>query len=266
MIATDIDGTMLRSDGTLSPRVRDALHRAREAGIHVVPATGRPEMVATDVIDALGLRDHWVFANGAMTRNLTTDALVRGYWMSPVVAQGLIVEMRQAFPGARFAIELENGMAYEPGFEEIVPNKPTTDPIADILEGFPPSTTVGHRVQKVLVFDPERTIDELYEAVATTLGDHGVPSYSGLAFVEVAASLVTKALALDALCGDLGIESSEVAAFGDNHNDVAMLAWAGQGYAMANATDDAKDAAGQIIHSNRDDGLARKIEQFLERI
>ena len=52
MIATDIDGTMLRSDGSLSPRVRDALHDAADAGIHVVPATGRPEMVATDVIEA----------------------------------------------------------------------------------------------------------------------------------------------------------------------------------------------------------------------
>ncbi len=271
MIATDIDGTMLRSDGTLSERVRTALHEASEAGIHVVPATGRPEMVATDVIAALGswqtsLDQYWVFANGAMTRNLTADELIRGYWMSPVVAQGLIVEMRAAFPGARFAIELEQGMAYEAGFELIVPNTPPIDPIDDILDGFSRTDEVGSRVQKVLVFDRDRSIDELYRAVSETLGDHGVPSYSGLPFIEVAASLVTKALALDALCGDLGIDPSEVAAFGDNHNDVAMLAWAGQGYAMANATDDAKDAAGTIIRNNNEDGLARKIEQFLERM
>lgn len=261
MIATDIDGTMLRSDGTLSERVRTALHHAAEAGIHVVPATGRPEMVAADVIEALGLLDYWVFANGAMTRNLTTGELIRGFWMSPVVAQGLIVEMRAAFPGARFAIELEDGMAYESGFERIVPNKPTIEPISDILEGFR-----GSRVQKVLVFDPDRTVDELYRAVATTLGDHGVPSYSGLPFIEVAARLVTKALALDALCGDLGVEPSEVAAFGDNHNDVAMLGWAGRGYAMANGTDDAKDAAGRIIRNSNEDGLARVVEQFLARL
>jgi len=260
MIATDIDGTMLRSDGSLSNRVRTALHDAADAGIHVVPATGRPEMVATDVIATLGLGDFWVFANGAMTRNLTSDELIRGYWMSPVVAQGLIVEMRAAFPGAKFAIELEDGMAYEPGFELIVPNTPPVGPIDDILDGF------SGRVQKVLVFDPDRSIDELHAAVSETLGDHGVPSYSGLRFIEVAASLVTKALALDALCADLGIHSSDVAAFGDNHNDVAMLGWAGQGYAMANATDDAKDAAGTIIRNNNDDGLALKIEQFLSRM
>lgn len=261
LIATDIDGTMLRSDGTLSERVRTALHQAAEAGIHVVPATGRPEMVASDVIEALGLAGYWVFANGAMTRNLSTGELVRGFWMSPVVAQGLIVEMRAAFPGARFAIELEDGMAYEPGFEQIVPVRPTIEPIADILEGLR-----GSRVQKVLVFDPHRSIDELHHAVATTLGDHGVPSYSGLPFIEVAASLVTKALALDALCVDLGIEPSDVAAFGDNHNDVAMLRWAGRGHAMANGSDDAKDAAGRIIRNSNEDGLARVVEQYLARL
>lgn len=270
MIATDIDGTMLRSDGTLSERVRSALHEASAAGIHVVPATGRPEMVATDVMAALGpwkgSDQYWVFANGAMTRNLTSNELIRGYWMSPVVAQGLIVEMRAAFPGARFAIELEQGMAYEAGFELIVPNTPPIDPIDDILDGFSRTDEVGSRVQKVLVFDRDRSIDELYAAVTQALGGHGVPSYSGLPFIEVAASLVTKALALDELCCDFGIDPSEVAAFGDNHNDVAMLAWAGQGYAMANATDDAKDAAGTIIRNNNEDGLARKIEQFLERM
>ena len=263
LIATDIDGTMLRSDGTLSPRVRAALHAATDASIHVVPATGRPEMVAADVIEWLGLGGHWVFANGAMTRNLTTDSTIRGYWMDPVVAQGLVVEMRAAFPGARFAIELEHGMAYEPGFDKIVPNEPPVPPIDDILDGFVNADGTSARLQKVLVFDPSRTVDELLEAVSVTLGDHGVPSYSGLQFIEVAASLVTKALALNELCVDLGVKVSEVAAFGDNHNDVAMLEWAGRSYAMANATADAKEAADHVIDSSDDDGLAAVIEQFL---
>jgi len=266
MIATDIDGTMIRSDGTLSPRVRTALHDAADAGIHVVPATGRPEMVATDVIEALALGNYWVFANGAMTRNLTTNETIRGYWMDPAIAQSLVVEMRQAFPGAGFAVELEFGMAFEAGFEKIVPTRPPVGPIDDILDGIIPPDGSAPRVQKVLVFDPERTIDELHAAVGEALGDHGVPSYSGLRFIEVSASLVTKALALEALCIDLGIASTDVAAFGDNHNDVAMLEWAGQGYAMANATDDAKVAAGQTIGNNNDDGLAHAIEAFLSKI
>ena len=265
MIATDIDGTMLRFDGTLSPRVRSALRSAAEAGIHVVPATGRPEMVTGDVIRALGLDDYWVFANGAITRHLASDRLIRGFWMAPDVAQGLVVEMRAAFPGARFAVELERSMAYEPGFEAIVPQTPPVPPVPDVLDALPADDR-AERVQKVLVFDPDRSVDELHDAVTTALGDHGIASYSGLRFIEVAARLVTKAHALDALCGDLGIEPADVVAFGDNHNDVTMLAWAGRSYAMANGSDDAKDAADAIIPSSNDDGLAEVVEAYLARI
>ncbi len=260
LIATDIDGTMLRANGTLSPRVRQALHSATEAGIFVVPATGRPEMVAANVINALGLGGFWVFANGAMTRNVDTGETVRGYWLDQDVAKNLVLGVRAGFPGAGFAVEWDDGMAYEPGFEHLVPVPPSISPIGDVLEAL-----VG-RVQKILVFDPRLHIDQLFQAVSLAVGDSGVASYSGLNFVEVAGKLVTKALALDGLCGDLGLKSSEVAAFGDNHNDIAMLAWAGRGYAMGNATADAKEAADEIILSSDEDGLADAIEGFLARL
>lgn len=258
MIATDIDGTMLRSDGSLSPRVQVALHRAEAAGIHVVPATGRPMMVAEDVIEGLGLNNYWVFANGAVTRHLDRGDTVRAYWMDPSVAQGLVVELRASLPGAGFAMEFDTDIAYEPGFEKLVPNTPRIPPIGDVLDG------IHGRIQKVLVFHADRSIDELYRAVGDAIGDHGVVSYSGLAFVEVAGRLVTKATALDALCRDLGIDPANVVAFGDNHNDLSMLEWAGHSYAMANATDDALATADEVIASNDDDGLAVIVEQLTE--
>ncbi len=257
MIATDIDGTMLRSDGTLSPRVQAALHHAHAAGIHVVPATGRPQMVADDVIEALGLYNYWVFANGAITKHLDRDELVRAYWMDPSLAQGIVVEMRAALPGIGFAIELEHGVAHEPGFVDRVPSPPPVPAIADVLDG------IHGRVQKVLIFHDDFTIDQLYRKACEIVGDEAVPSYSGLGFIEVAARLVTKASALDWLCQDLGIDPAAVVAFGDNHNDVAMLEWAGRGYAMGNASDDAKEAADEVILTSDDDGLAVVVERLV---
>ena len=64
--------------------------------------------------------------------------------------------------------------------------------------------------------------------------------------------MVTKATALDLLARDLGIEPSQVVSFGDNHNDLAMLRWAGRGYAMANATSDAKAAAREAVSEAKD--------------
>ncbi len=271
MIATDIDGTMLRSDGSLSPRVKAALRAAVEAGIHVVPATGRPVVIAADVIDQAELEDYWVFANGAITRHVGRDELVRGFWLDPTVAAELLGFLRTRLPQAGFAIEFEDTVAFEAGFEQIVPIVPDQAPVDDLLSEFfsfdpeigPPA---GHRVQKILVYDLNLNVEELFAQVSDVVGARAVPSFSGLAFVELAAELVTKAMALEQLAGDLGVSPAEVASFGDNHNDVSMLAWAGRGYAMANATRDAMAAADEVIGANDDDGLAVKIEELIDQV
>jgi Cof subfamily protein (haloacid dehalogenase superfamily) len=265
MIATDIDGTMLRSDGSLSPRVKAALGAAVDAGIHVVPATGRPVLIATDVIEQVDLDHYWVFANGAVTRHLGRDELVRGFWMDHQVTRELLGLLRDRLPGCGFALELEDTVAFERGFERVVPIVPDADPVDDLLIALDESEHHWTRVQKILVYDLDHDVDTLYAHVEAAVGERAVPSYSGLAFVELAAGLVTKAMALDLLAADLGIAPTEVAAFGDNHNDLAMLEWAGRAFAMGNASGDAKAVADEVIRTNDDDGLAHKIEELLER-
>ena len=263
MIATDIDGTMLRSDGSLSPRVKAALAAAADAGIHVVPATGRPVMIAHDVIDRLGLDDYWVFANGAVTRHLRRDELIRGFWMDHEVTRDLLGLLRRDLPDAGFAIEFEDTVAFEAGFEKVVPIVPDERPVDDLTAALEDSAVHWQRVQKILVYDLSHDVDELFRRVSKVVGKRAAPSYSGLNFIELAAGVVTKATALELLARDLGIEPSQVVSFGDNHNDLAMLRWAGRGYAMANATSDAKAAADEVIGLNDDDGLAAKIEELL---
>lgn len=265
MIATDIDGTMLRSDGSLSSRVKEALIAAADAGIHVVPATGRPLLIAGDVIEQVELREYWVFANGAVTRHLGRDELIRGFWMDHEVTRDLLGLLRQRLPQAGFALELEDTVAFERGFEHVVPVVPDQEPVDDVLDAFDESVARWQKVQKILVYDLTLDIDELFARVSAAVGKRAAPSYSGLRFVELAAGLVTKATALELLARDLSIDPSEVASFGDNHNDLAMLRWAGRGYAMANATDDAKAAADEVIGANDADGLAVKIEELIER-
>ena len=163
--------------------------------------------------------------------------------------------IRQRLNG--FAIEFDIDVAFEAGFESLVPLVPHGNPVSDI------STAIDRDAQKVLVFDPSRSLDDLYDQTVEALGDDGVASYSGLGFVEVAASFVTKAVALDGLAADLGVARSDVAVFGDNHNDIPMLEWAGASYAMANGTDDAKAAATEVIGSNDNDAVADKINELL---
>ncbi len=263
MIATDIDGTMLRSDGTLSGRVKRALTAAVELGIHVVPATGRPVIITEDVIAAAELPHYWVFANGAITRHLGRDELIRGFWMEPDPTRRLLETLRRQLPQAGFALEFETTVAYEPGFERVVPTVPAVAPTGDVLTVFEDAAYAHHRIQKILIYDLSIDLDQLFAQVSDAVGDRAVPSYSGLPFVELAAGQVTKATALALLADDLGIDREEVASFGDNHNDLPMLTWAGRSYAMANATPDAKEVADEVIPANDEDGLAAKIEDLL---
>ncbi len=266
MLGIDIDGTMIRSDGRMTSRVKSALRAAVDAGLHVVPATGRPKIISGDVIDASQLDGYWVFANGAITRHLGRDELIRGFWMSDRTTRTLLELVRGQLPGAGFAIEFEETVAWEPRFAEVVPIVPDVDPVPDVL------TTIGEegqgpsphgRIQKILVFDPNTDLDVLFDQVSASARGRATASYSGLAFIELAASDVTKATALRLLAEDLGVDTADVACFGDNHNDRSMLMWAGRGYAMANATDDAKAAADEVIGLNDEDGLAVKIEELL---
>jgi Cof subfamily protein (haloacid dehalogenase superfamily) len=260
MIATDLDGTLLRSDGSLAPRVRAALMAAVEAGIEVVPATGRPRIITTDVIGQLPFVHHWVFANGSVTWHAGRLELIRGFWLEPASIRALVGQIRAAVPGAGFAVEYEDDVAYEPGFERVVPSLPFGAPVDDL------AAAIDRRAQKLLVFHPGRSVDELFRGVAGAVDGQAVPTYSGLSFIELAAELVTKATALGHLAHDLGITAPEVAAFGDNHNDVAMLGWAGRSYAMAHATDDARAAAGEVIGSNDDDAVADVIESLVAEL
>lgn len=265
MIATDIDGTMIRSDGSLSPRVKDAMAAALDAGIPVVPATGRPHAIAHDVIEASGLEDFWVFANGAITRHLARDELVRGFWLDSDVVISLVEDLRTQMPGAGFAVEFEDDLAFEPSFSKVVPLPPKPQPSDDILEPIMEALARGAQIQKLLAFQTETDVDTLFNKVSEVVGGRATPCYSGLNFIELSRELVTKGMALDLLSADLGFDPSEVAVFGDNHNDLPMLEWAGRSYAMANATEDAKEAADEVIGTNDEDGLAIKIEELLER-
>lgn len=88
------------------------------------------------------------------------------------------------------------------------------------------------------------------------------PTISGAEF-EVARAGVTKATGLARVCAHLGIDASEVVAFGDNVNDVEMLTWAGHGVAMGNGRPEAMAAAAEVTASNDDDGVAVIVERLL---
>jgi HAD superfamily hydrolase (TIGR01484 family) len=257
LIATDLDGTLVHSDGTITPRTRAALTAAEEAGVVVVFVTGRPLRWAEDVFDHVGSHGFAIVSNGALLWNVATGraALERPLSVGDlsVIADGL----RGAVPGTTFATESLDGIALETGFLERYPVPPgarrgTFAQIAD------------RPALKLLARHEDLGPQEFWDAAEVAVGAHAeIVWSSSTTLLEMSARGVTKASTLALFCAERGIDAADVVAFGDMPNDLPLLAWAGTGYAMANAHVSVREATAHHAPANDEDGVAQVIERLL---
>jgi Cof subfamily protein (haloacid dehalogenase superfamily) len=263
LIATDLDGTLLRADRSVSDRTRAALARAQDRGIVVVLATARPPATTRHFAERAGVAGHAICSNGAIHYDLVRDELLGHYPLDAATAHRLIVALRGAMPGVCFALVQGKDFACEPAYAAIARHEDhgrllEDIRLGDVLDFLTASTT------KLVVRHPDRLPLDLLTAIQQ-LGLNGFEAtHSGAPFVEIVAANVTKGWALASLCGRLGIDAAEVVAFGDAPNDAAMLRWAGHGVAVANAYPAAIEAADEVTLSNDDDGVAVVVERLLD--
>ncbi|MER5357345.1 Cof-type HAD-IIB family hydrolase [Streptomyces sp. NPDC002785] len=264
LIATDLDGTLLRDDKTVSDRTVAALAAAEEAGIEVFFVTGRPARwmdVVSDHVHGHGLA---ICANGAAVADLHADGkLVKVRPLEREIALDIVHTLRAATPGTSFAVELTTGIHYEPTYPPFHLDPGATVAIAEkLLHQETPGT--GTPVLKLLAHHAEMTPDD-FLALARTAAGHraSFTRSSPTALLEVSGPGVSKASTLALCCAERGISPAEVVAFGDMPNDVEMLRWAGTSYAMGNAHPAAIAAASGRTATNGDDGVAVVIERIL---
>jgi Cof subfamily protein (haloacid dehalogenase superfamily) len=267
MLASDLDGTLLRSDGTVSARNRAALHAAFDAGLLVAFVTGRPPRWLDEIADATGHLGVAVGANGAVLYDLAAEEIISSRALSPAELATLTGELRAAFPDVQFAVEYGHSFGAEPGYVHDWAINPVTDrrgqPIA------PPvvadlASIISRPGVKLLAKDRGADADEFMASVDALLaGRASVTHSSTFGLLEIAAAGVTKATGLAELAASHGIAPDEVAAIGDMPNDVPMLEWAGASYAVANAHPAALAVADEVLGSNDDDAVAGLIDRLL---
>jgi hydroxymethylpyrimidine pyrophosphatase-like HAD family hydrolase len=259
LLALDVDGTLLRSDGTLTTRTRDALHGADRAGWHVVLVTGRPLQYVLPVVRALAVGEFVVAANGATVAEIATGAVLYQASLPGHVVHTAVRSARCAVPGLRLAVTTQRGFHVEPGFDLLAPLSKADAIVVDDA-GPRPEDTVHSTVLFVLGLD---TGTVLAQVAATVPPDVHV-SPSGLpGSVELTAPGVHKGAGVARLCERLEVGQPDVVAFGDGLNDHEMLTWAGYGVAMGNADDATKAIADEVAASNDDDGVAAVVERLV---
>jgi HAD superfamily hydrolase (TIGR01484 family) len=260
LVATDLDGTLLRDDRTVSERTRRALATIQEAGITVALVTGRPPRFVQPLAEELGLTGAAVCCNGAILYDLLSGEMLEHSPIESATAITLVERLRAAAPGVGFAVE--RGLRYgsEPVYRALHGEfqRPADDEIADAL------TLCAQPVTKLIARHPELDGPGYYPHARVTVGDLAMVTISGPRFIEISALGVDKAATLERFCARLGITPAQVIAFGDMPNDAPMLRWAGRGVAVANAHPEALAAAGETTASNMEDGVALALERLLE--
>jgi Cof subfamily protein (haloacid dehalogenase superfamily) len=265
LIATDLDGTLLRSDLSLSPRTRRALDAARADGIIVVPVTARQPRGVRRIAEAAGFTGYALCGNGAQGVHLGTGATLFESPLSAAVQRSLAQALLERVPETVFASVSEGGERFLGGygyadlahFEDH--KRDPAEMGAHSLEAVCAEPSLKFIVRHVRLTPREL----LSEVQALGLPGFAV-THSGAPFLEVMAEGVSKAWGLAQLCRHLDILSEEVLAFGDAPNDLEMLIWAGRGVATGNADPEVKSAVREVTASNDEDGVALVIEALLK--
>lgn len=263
LVATDLDGTLLRSDGTVSERTRRALVEIERAGLEVVIVTARPPRWMDEMGDLVGEHGIALCGNGAFVYDVRARTVLEEKPLDDELVAELVGELRQAVPGVCFAAERRTGPYAEPHYPQTPPPgaAPGQVPVGPIEARDP--APVGKLLARAPHWDPVRFL----AIVETVVGARAHLGYSGAqGLAEITGPGVTKAAALTAWVAERGVHPDGVWAFGDMPNDLPMLRWAGRSFAVANADARVLAEVDEVCGGNDEDGVAGVLEGLLARL
>jgi len=266
LIALDMDGTTLNSERNIDDVTLNAIRKAIDSGIMIVPASGRPFKGLPKQLLDLGLK-YAITKNGSIINDLSDDG--KEIFHETINTQKAIeiiefLETKNCF--IRFEYGNEKYVS-ENGLERMLDRFPAME--FDANRVFPSlarflSNKPNALIDKIAAscFD-EATFNEIIDEQKNHL-DLNIMS-SGYPFVEINSRMTSKGNALKHLATRLGINKEEISAIGDADNDLIMLSYAGYSFAMGNGSIFVRQAANEITLSNDEHGVAFAIEKILAR-
>ncbi|MFD8226995.1 HAD family hydrolase, partial [Streptomyces massasporeus] len=253
LIATDLDGTLLRGDDTLSDRSLAALARVADAGAQHLVVTGRPAPRVRPLLDDLGCTGLAVCGQGAQVYDAGADRLLWSITLDRELAETALGKI-EAEVGQVYAAVDQDGVdgltLIEPGYLMPHPTLPAVR--VDRREEL-----WGEPISKVLLRHPHLSDDELAATARSVVGSLATVTMSGPGTVELQPCGITKATGLALAAEHLGLRPADTIAFGDMPNDIPMFDWAGHGVAMANAHPELKAVADEVTLSKQEQRNAR---------
>ena len=273
MIAIDLDGTLLSPTGEVTPRAKQAVRKALDAGLLVCFATGRNWTESKTVLEAVEHYDSAVFVGGAMVVDTKQQVVLHRMMMQPDLAREVCAHMEAA---GHAVLALQDTEAA--GFDylvtaDIAVNAPTAHWMRVTAAKIVSVPRLGdhphpHTVRVGIVAPPGEAAKmkwSLNERFADRIVCHGlfVPSFD-VEVLEVFDPAVNKWEGVKLVAARHGIREGQIVAIGDDVNDLPMIKHAGLGVAMGNARPEVLAVAKRVIGSNADEGLAAFLEELVE--
>lgn len=263
LIALDMDGTLLNSDKQISAENKAAIAAAREKGVVVVLASGRPLNGMKPQLEELGMttEDDYVLSyNASLVQKVKSEEVIRSQIITGSDAK-FIAKLAKELGVHVHAFSQEKGLItpqlnHYTDHESSITGMPIT--VIDFEE-----LADDEQVMKAMMIDEPELISAAIKQLPTALYEQFTIVQSAPFFLEFLNPNSNKGVGVKALADHLGITADEVICMGDAGNDWHMIKYAGLGVAMANATDDIKEIANYITVSNNDHGVAKVIEEFV---
>jgi hydroxymethylpyrimidine pyrophosphatase-like HAD family hydrolase len=258
LIATDIDGMLLGSDGMVLPANQRVLKQAQQRGVQLALVTARKRSTTFAIADMLGVACACIAHNGARIWD----------WQGREVRH-ITLDLSLAHEVARFAdqhavplvITIDEINYYSPAY----PLDPAWRGPDDRM--VPSSEAVLRAPPTRIIAAGERGVDQIFAAFGAATDSVTLRRYCSRAGHLESAVLThpraTKEEALAELAQQAGIQPEEVLALGDAEADAEMLRWAGIGVAMGNAMPEARAAAQWIAPDHDEAGVAVAVERFV---
>lgn len=266
VIVMDVDGTLATSQKEIGPQTKEALIKAQKEGDLVILASGRPTSGLVDFAKHLQMDDYQgllVSYNGSKVVNAKTHEVLfdqtlsveqakavlhhlKKFQLIPMVDKDDYLYVHDVFQGyIDFQGQPFNVIEYESRGGKF--KLCEQDDLAEFID-FP--------MNKIIVAGDPDYLQENYQAMMEPFKDSLNCVFTGPFYFEYTAQGIDKAKALDTVLSSLGYRADQVIAFGDGHNDMTMLDYAGVGVAMGNAVPEVKAMADYITASNDEEGIA----------
>ncbi|KAB3535334.1 HAD family phosphatase [Alkaliphilus pronyensis] len=278
MLATDMDGTLLKNNKTLSTNNIKALKKAQEKGIEIVICTGRPYATIKPYLKEIGFPCWVVSNNGAVIRNKEKEIIniinidnraildlipilekENIYFHGSDGCHSYIKSYRERIKVIKNYIKLKSSSHFTTWTKSLH---------AVFLSGAHRKVDMrkyvlsGGTFASLFIYSLEPKQLENTKSKIKNVGGIAITS-SGRENIEILHESASKGNALKKLSQQLNISTNEIAAVGDNYNDLSMISIAGLGVAMENAEEEVLKSAKWRTKSNEDDGVSYLIERIL---